>query len=352
MNAEDLLATLILGSFGVGGLWLLWASFISEFPNAGIWNRRRQRFLQEAERLGFLVEPGETAVKKQVGDLVIVARIVTVCGKSKSIHLRGKVELPDFPPGLEISQESLAAVSRTFGAKERTTGDPEFDAVFWLQCGSEEAMRDFLTPTRRQALLRHMVGIPRALIREGGVLVDIPFSTPQAMVESTFSKVLGGLECLACELQGETVENHEPNALTPREAKLRRFGRNGTLLWGLPACLALYVLATGTAASPFLAVVALWPVAMVGLHVGLYRGSLVSRVLLQGVYACLALVFGIGLVLGLLEASDVLNLPGVRVSEDDVMPLVLAGGLGTVGFWSCRHYLKALDTSLAEHRGA
>lgn len=41
MDGEDLLAYLIAGCGGLGLLWALWAAFISELPNAGVWRRRR-----------------------------------------------------------------------------------------------------------------------------------------------------------------------------------------------------------------------------------------------------------------------------------------------------------------------
>lgn len=351
MDGEDLLAYLIVGCVGLGLLWALWAAFISEFPNAGVWRRRRQLFLQQAEALGYEIDSEACTATKRVGDFSLLVGIATTYGKSKSIKLYGKFTLPDCPPKLGISQESLGAVSRAFGDKDLTLGEPEFDAVFWLTCDSTDQLRDYLTPTRSRAFLQQMVSIPRTCVRDGAVHTDVHFATPNRM-GSYFSPVLEGLERLARALQGEDLPSGTQGAPTAVQQKLRKFGRNGALAWSLLALPTLAAIAqsdTGNAIDFLLAMV---PVLMCTLHLSLLRGHPGTRLLLQGLYAFLALLAGGVLVLGLMDAADMAPFSLVKLREDEVVPFLMVGTLSTFWFWSCRHYLKALDTFTARSRGA
>lgn len=340
-------AVVFAGLSGGGLVWLTWACFISEFPNASSWRRGRERFLATAENLGFEVSPEDCTATKQVEGLPLTVGIKVTRNGTNSIVMSAQAPLSEVPSGLSVSHEmSVWGGSRALGADERTTGDPEFDAVFWLQCDDEEHLQRYLTLPRREAFLRWIEQVPTVRLTEQGFVARREFMTPLKMTDSTFRAFLSGLEGLVREYQGG-----EPGEVRPRASAVgamqRRFARSTMFVW-------LFFL-LGSVAVPVFDVASNLIRASSGLMVlltyGLYRDVQGSRVLLQGAYAFLALAsFGV-LVLGFMEAADLLSWRFLRLKDDDLVVFGPLGSLTTLWLWGRRHRLKALDTSRARSRG-
>lgn len=337
-----------LGLLGSGLGWMTWALFISEFPNASPWRRGRKRFLDSAEELGFDVSRENCTATKDVDGVLLTVGIKVVRDKSNSIVMSAQLPLPEVPSGMMVAQEmSVWGGSRALGAKERTTGDPEFDAVFWLQCDDEEQLRGYLTLPRREALLRWTDQVPTARLTEQGIVAERIFFTPGKMKEATFGPFLSGLEGLVREFQGGEPGEEKPRGSAVGEMQ-RRFARNTMFIW-------LFWLLGSVAVPSFDIVTNLIRVSsglMVLLTFGLYRDVQGSRVLLQGVYAFLSLVSCGVLVLGLLESAELLSWRFLRLEESQVVVFAIIGSLTTLWLWGRRHRLKALDTLRARTRVA
>lgn len=346
MDWMDLLPPLILMlSVGVVG-WLGWFCVISEFPDASPWRRGRECFLDLAEQLGFVVSRESCIATKQVTELSLTAGIKVVRLKSNSILMYGHIPLPDAPSGLSVSLDtSTWAFTRAFGAKERSVGDPEFDAVFWTLCDDEEQMRSYLTPQRRQALLQWIPQVPSARIADSAIRAEVNFNTPSRMRASTFEPFLSGLEGLASSFQ--SVTEGEQSGHSAVSFMLKKFAHRTTLVWSVLLLLSLAVDSFDVVTNLARVSTAI----MVLLSAGLYRGFQSCRVLLQGVYAFLGLASGGVLVAGLLEAAEFLPWRFLRLKEDEIVAFVIVGSVITLWLWGCRHHLKALDTSKARSRG-
>ncbi len=348
MDWKDLLPPLILMlSVGVVG-WLGWFCVISEFPDASPWRRGRERFLDLAEQLGFVVSRESCIATKQVTELSLTAGIKVVRHKSNSILMYGHVPLPDVPSGLSVALDtSTWAFTRAFGAKERSVGDPEFDAVFWTLCDDEEQVRSYLTPQRRQALLHWIPQVPSARIADGALRAEVNFNTPSRMRQTTFEPFLSGLEGLASSLQSESVTEGEQIGHSAVSFIQRKFARRTTFVWSFLLLLSLVVDSFDVVTNLVRASTAI----MVLLSAGLYRGFQGCRVLLQGIYAFLGLASGGILVVGLIEAAELLPWRFLRLKEDEIVVFVIVDFVIIFWFWGCRHHLKALDTTKARSRG-
>lgn len=329
----------------LGGV--IWAVVISQLPNALPWRRRREQFLELAEKRGFEVERERCTVSKNVDTLSLRAGILTVRQKRCSIKLWGQLSLPDAPEGLFISTEgSLAGVARALGAKERTVGSADFDAVFWLTCPSEEEMREYLTPEKQQAFLYWLPRIPGARICDKKVTAEVIFSLPTFMA-ANFEPLLGGLERLAQSLQGKPNPCEKDAASPGLELMQKKFARGTLGVWGVLSAASLALDSQGP--MPYL--VGGGSFVMLLLTLGLYRGLSGCRVLLQGLYAFLSLA-GVSLLLvGGLEAAEILSSRWLQLKEDEILPFALLTSVVTLYFWGCRHHLKILGTSVSKSRG-
>lgn len=133
---------------------------------------------------------------------------------------------------------------------------------------------------------------------------------------------------------------------------MRKFGRNGALAWSLLALPALVVIVQSGVRNAIDLLLAMVPILICALHLSLYRGHPGIRLSLLGLYAFLALVAGTVLALGLMDAADLVPIRLVKLRGSEVVPFLMVGTFSTCWFWSCRHYLKALDTVTARSRGA
>lgn len=93
-------------------------------------------------------------------------------GKQAYDVLESRLELPDPPEGLVLTHEGLGSGFRRFlGKTEHVLGDRDFDSAFWIE-GDEAQLQEYLTPERRDALLRWLLPLRGGALREGFVEVE------------------------------------------------------------------------------------------------------------------------------------------------------------------------------------
>lgn len=126
---------------------------------AAVRNRNvyRTAWAAAAQELGITLEPGNflSSPKMQgsVGGLIVT--VDTFSAGSNNTYTRYRVSYPSLGLGLNLSSENpLKRISRFFGVQDVIVGDSRFDDAFQVQAVSEEAIRSFLTPDRREALVR------------------------------------------------------------------------------------------------------------------------------------------------------------------------------------------------------
>ena len=268
--------------------------------------------------------------------------------KSNAIVLWAEMVLPGCPAGFSLSEETmLAGLYRTFGGKEPTIGDAEFDAVFFVDgTANVDEVREFLTPPVRRTLAACLPAFEGRL-ENGAVVSETTFLTPLAM-ESRMRTLLQGFRQLAQGMSGQE-EFAEETRLDPVGRKLRKFAARSLLLW-IPLLLGSLV-QFGPGAPVEGRLLQAGILSGLLLTIAVYRGNDVARVLLQSLYAFSALASAGILLFGMLESVDVLASNHLRISEDDVLTFLVCWGTLALTFWGARHYLKILDRGTTSRRG-
>ena len=328
----------LLGSAFV--LSLTWALLISEFPNARVWRRQREFFLDLAQDFGLSLERETCTTRGELGGLVFSAGIRTKRGfRNTDIRLWGRLELEGCPEGLEITEVSLlSGWARTMGAEDLILDDPEFDAVFRVTGSTDiEAVRAFLTPSLRQALLKTLPLLPQGRLADGAILSEKFFATPLIM-RHYFRPFLERFRIFSQILE----EQQARVSCGTVEKKLKKFAVTN-LLFCLPMLWQSVHAFKGHESREAL-VIQFGLLSLVVLNLFVFRANQGARVLLQGVYAFLSLATASVIVIGFLEFSELLSLGIFRLGEDNSASFFFINGAALIIFWGSRHYLKILHS--------
>lgn len=326
-----LIGLAVLAAVGLSAL--AWTCCISEFPDAGVWRRRRELLMDLAEQSELEVDRTLCVARGRLEGHPFQVGVKTVrARKSTRIALWAELTLAGCPADLRLSEEDM--VFGLLGGQQQTLGDPAFDAVFFIQCDHLEAAREFLSPTLKVALMRNLPAL-QARLEKGAVVIELPFLTPLRM-ESRIRELMSGYRQLAQELNGQLAG--EP--FDPVQRKLRIFARSSLLIWTPLLLLTFYGIAPG--APPEARLLQGGVGLVVVLTAGVYFGSRLACVGLHALYALAALVSGGVLVTGALESAELIRSNYFRLNDTKIIGFSLFWGFLTLALWSAKRYLSVL----------
>lgn len=96
-------------------------------------------------------------------------------GEDTRIFTRMLIKLTGLPRGLRVYRETpWTKIGKAVGMQDITTGDPEFDRCFVVKGKDPQEVVDYLTPSRRIALLGHATGIKGLELQEEGLILVQP----------------------------------------------------------------------------------------------------------------------------------------------------------------------------------
>jgi hypothetical protein len=124
------------------------------------------RFFSRSAALAFQ-NPGE--VTGEIENLPFRMYVdIRGTGKNRRFFTILSVEIPEVPAGLTIYRENaFLKLTKLFGARDVTTGDPNFDARFLVKGNDPSEVTAWLNATRRVTLLRMLGEDPDTDICEG-----------------------------------------------------------------------------------------------------------------------------------------------------------------------------------------
>jgi hypothetical protein len=143
--------------------------------------------------LPFLLQCIETE-----GTPVRIGKLEFNRGEDSKIFTRMQVNFPGLPQGLRVYQETKwSKLGKAIGMQDITTGDPEFDRSFMVKGKEPHVVIDYLTASRRTAMLTHAAGMKGLELREEG----LTFLQP-GQIESVdeLGRLFSGLGSLALAL--------------------------------------------------------------------------------------------------------------------------------------------------------
>jgi hypothetical protein len=106
------------------------------------------------------------------GTPVQVGKLELSRGEDNRIFTRMRLTLPGVPGGLRVYSETpWSKLGKAVGMQDITTGDPEFDRNFVVKGNDPQVVVDYLTPSRRIALLGHASRMKGLELREEGLVL-------------------------------------------------------------------------------------------------------------------------------------------------------------------------------------
>ena len=134
--------------------------------------RQLTAWQQAADELGIAVEQGPwwraPQLTGSVSGLTTVVDIVSESsGNNNTTYTRYRVLYPSLGLGLRLARESgFTKVVRFFGAQDHTVGDEAFDQAFEVKGSDPAALAAYLTPGRRESLMRLQAAYPGSVITD------------------------------------------------------------------------------------------------------------------------------------------------------------------------------------------
>ncbi len=112
-------------------------------------------------------------------------------GEDIRIFTRMQISLPGLPRGLRVYRKKLSGMLGTaIGMQDIGTGDPEFDQAFVVKGNYEREVQDYLTRSRRMALLTQALDMQGLGLQEDGLILFQPDQmAPLEELEKTFSQI-------------------------------------------------------------------------------------------------------------------------------------------------------------------
>ncbi len=109
------------------------------------------------------------------GTPVHVGKLKLSRGEDTRIFTRMRMSLPGLPRGLRVYSETpWSKLGKAVGMQDVKTGDPEFDRHFVVKGRDPQAIVDYLTLSRRIALLGHASGMKGLELQEEGLVLVQP----------------------------------------------------------------------------------------------------------------------------------------------------------------------------------
>jgi hypothetical protein len=123
-----------------------------------------------------------------------VGKLKVSRGEDTKIFTRMCIRLLGLPGGLRVYRETpWSKLGKAVGMQDITTGDPEFDRHFVVKGKDPRAVVDYLTPSRRAALLGHASGMKGLELQEEGLVLLQPGQVATMEELSRLSSQLGSL---------------------------------------------------------------------------------------------------------------------------------------------------------------
>ena len=96
-------------------------------------------------------------------------------GEDTRIFTRMAIGIPGLPNGLRVYKEkSWSKLGKAIGMQDISTGDPEFDQAFVVKGNYEREVQDYLTSSRRMALLAQALDMQGLALQEHGLILFRP----------------------------------------------------------------------------------------------------------------------------------------------------------------------------------
>jgi hypothetical protein len=134
------------------------------------------------------------------GTPVQIGKLKMRRGDKIKIFTRMKVGLADLPEGLRVYPETAwSKLGKAIGMQDITTGDASFDNSFLIEGNDPKEVLDYLTPSRRMALLTYTDELHGLELRKEGLVLLQP---GQADSVDRLSRYFSQLDLLASALIG------------------------------------------------------------------------------------------------------------------------------------------------------
>jgi len=128
-----------------------------------------------ASQLGMSLESGAilqpTTLQGQLESFPVIVDVVREgSGKNSRVYTRYRVSYPSLGLGLRLGRETgVTRLIRFFGVEDHAIGDEIFDRAFEIKADNESAVGTFLTPSRREMLLRLQAAYPGVVIEDSQI---------------------------------------------------------------------------------------------------------------------------------------------------------------------------------------
>ena len=138
-------------------------------------NAYRVAWTAAADELGIQLEQANfLSSPKMRGSISgLSVSVETVSGGNNNTYTRYRVTYPSLNMGLNLRSENpFTKLTRFFGVQDVEVGDDRFDDTFQVQADSEDLIRSFLTPGRREALIRLIASYGNVTITDDTIKYD------------------------------------------------------------------------------------------------------------------------------------------------------------------------------------
>lgn len=140
--------------------------------------RRNTTWQAAADELGLRCEPGGTfgypSISGSQGNVRVVVGVARRSGNNNnSVRTQYRVLYPSLDMGLKLQPENFVTkIGRFFGGQDIEVGDAQFDTSYIVKGQDAASIAEFLTPSRRLALLRLSAAFPTVRVDDTGVYLE------------------------------------------------------------------------------------------------------------------------------------------------------------------------------------
>lgn len=173
-------------------------------------NAYRVAWTAAAEELGLQIEQANFLTSPKIRGSVgaFGATVETASsGSNNNTYTRYRVTYPSLNMGLSLRSENpFTKITRFFGVQDVEVGDRRFDDTFQVQADSEELIRAFLTPGRREALIRLIASYGNVTITDDTIKYDKgKVETDGSTIVSTVRRLVSTAQVLTDDQQATPV---------------------------------------------------------------------------------------------------------------------------------------------------
>jgi hypothetical protein len=113
---------------------------------------------------------GYPSIAGHTGGFAVHVDVKKSGGENNTVRTHYRVLYPPLGMGLKLRPENFVTkIGRFFGGQDLEVGDDEFDASFHVKARDPNALRAFMTPSRRLMLLRLVAAYPTVEVNDDGL---------------------------------------------------------------------------------------------------------------------------------------------------------------------------------------